>query len=230
MPKIAVYLESGRRKVFAGALEWPGWCRSGSNEDEALRSLLDNGRRYAKALGRNRSGFELPAGPSGFRIAERLEGNATTDFGAPAAVPRYDTKPISPGELSRLTKLLEACWSSFDATARAATGRALQTGPRGGGRGVEKMAAHVLEGDASYLTGLGGKFRSSEADLATESRRLRETFVQTLKARAAGEIPDIGPRGGVRWGPRFAIRRAAWHALDHAWEIEDRLLSPGDEA
>ena len=24
------------------------------------------------------------------------------------------------------------------------------------------------------------------------------------------------------WSPRYAVRRAAWHVLDHAWEIEDR--------
>jgi hypothetical protein len=23
--------------------------------------------------------------------------------------------------------------------------------------------------------------------------------------------------------PRYFVRRTAWHALDHAWEIEDRL-------
>jgi hypothetical protein len=27
------------------------------------------------------------------------------------------------------------------------------------------------------------------------------------------------PKG---WPPRYAARRIAWHALDHAWEIEDR--------
>jgi hypothetical protein len=29
-------------------------------------------------------------------------------------------------------------------------------------------------------------------------------------------------RGGSRWSPRYAIRRSAWHSLDHAWEILDR--------
>ncbi|CAN5828742.1 hypothetical protein BH20CHL8_BH20CHL8_11020 [soil metagenome] len=24
------------------------------------------------------------------------------------------------------------------------------------------------------------------------------------------------------WTPRYFVRRAAWHVLDHAWEIEDR--------
>lgn len=52
---------------------------------------------------------------------------------------------------------------------------------------------------------------------------MRRTFEQMLLARHRGELPDNGPRGGQRWSSPFAIRRAAWHALDHAWEIEDRL-------
>lgn len=27
------------------------------------------------------------------------------------------------------------------------------------------------------------------------------------------------------WPARYAARRIAWHALDHAWEIEDRTES-----
>jgi len=45
-----------------------------------------------------------------------------------------------------------------------------------------------------------------------------------LQARARGELPELGPRGGKRWPAPYAIRRSAWHALDHAWEIEDRLV------
>jgi hypothetical protein len=35
--------------------------------------------------------------------------------------------------------------------------------------------------------------------------------------------PVADPRQTKRpWSPRFFVRRSAWHALDHAWEIEDR--------
>jgi hypothetical protein len=47
-------------------------------------------------------------------------------------------------------------------------------------------------------------------------------MLDALKARAAGELPDTGPRGGKRWPVVTAVHRSAWHALDHAWEIEDR--------
>jgi hypothetical protein len=30
--------------------------------------------------------------------------------------------------------------------------------------------------------------------------------------------------GDRRWPARYAARRIAWHALDHAWEIEDRSV------
>ena len=33
---------------------------------------------------------------------------------------------------------------------------------------------------------------------------------------------DGSPLAGRKWTTRYAARRIAWHALDHAWEIEDR--------
>jgi len=33
---------------------------------------------------------------------------------------------------------------------------------------------------------------------------------------------DGGPLAERRWTQRYAARRIAWHALDHAWEMEDR--------
>ena len=50
-----------------------------------------------------------------------------------------------------------------------------------------------------------------------------EHAISGMRASAAGEIPAVGPRGGRRWSARYFVRRAAWHVLDHAWEIEDRI-------
>ena len=33
---------------------------------------------------------------------------------------------------------------------------------------------------------------------------------------------DGTPLAGRTWTARYAARRIAWHALDHAWEMEDR--------
>ena len=39
----------------------------------------------------------------------------------------------------------------------------------------------------------------------------------------AADQPLSKPSRGRRpWSPCYAVRRSAWHALDHAWEIEDR--------
>jgi hypothetical protein len=46
---------------------------------------------------------------------------------------------------------------------------------------------------------------------------------QRSKRHVRDEIPDRGPRGGRVWAPRHFVCRVAWHVLDHAWKIEDRL-------
>jgi hypothetical protein len=33
---------------------------------------------------------------------------------------------------------------------------------------------------------------------------------------------DGSPIAGKKWTTRYAAHRIAWHALDHAWEIQDR--------
>jgi hypothetical protein len=33
-----VYLETGQKRVFAAAVDWPGWCRSGRDEIFRLAS------------------------------------------------------------------------------------------------------------------------------------------------------------------------------------------------
>jgi hypothetical protein len=34
---------------------------------------------------------------------------------------------------------------------------------------------------------------------------------------------DGSPVAGRKWPQRYAARRIAWHALDHTWEIEDKI-------
>jgi len=50
LAKIPTYLETGAKRTFAGALDWPGWCRAGRDEAGALEALHGAGRRYAKVL------------------------------------------------------------------------------------------------------------------------------------------------------------------------------------
>ncbi|HEX6384763.1 MAG TPA: hypothetical protein VF177_08850 [Anaerolineae bacterium] len=222
--KIDVYLEIGKKKTFAGAIEWPGWSRSGRDEGSALQALLEYGPRYGRVLNETGLGFQAPADTAAFTVVERLEGNATTDFGAPDMAPSNDARPVGDEALRRFQALLQACWWAFDAAAEAAVGQELRKGPRGGGRELEGIVQHVLGAEAGYLRQLGWKFKQAERDdLDEEVRRTRLAILEGLAAAARGELPARGPRGGLRWTPRYFVRRVAWHVLDHAWEIEDRV-------
>jgi hypothetical protein len=87
---------------------------------------------------------------------------------------------------------------------------------------------HVLGGEAAYLGALGWKFkRNEEAGLNQQMEQIRQAALDGLAAAARGEIAALGPRGGIRWTPRYFVRRAAWHVLDHAWDIEDRVIEGG---
>jgi len=218
--KVDVYLEVGTKRTFAGAMDWPGWCRSGRDETTALQSLFDYAPRFARVLQPARLGFQAPENVTALRVVERLEGTPTTDFGAPDASPSVDAAPIPEQELQRLQMLFRACWQAFDAAVQAAAGKELRKGPRGGGREADKIVEHVLGAEQSYLSSLGWK-RKNKPDSPTQAR---EIVLTALAAAAHGELPAKGPRGGVYWTPRYFTRRAAWHILDHAWEIEDRII------
>jgi len=219
---IDVYLELGTKRVFASAVDWPGWCRSGPDEASALRALLDYGSRYAAVLRRARLGFEAPTRLEELRVVERLVGNATTDFGAPGAIPSADRGSADVAECAQFEKVLRAGWRALDDARKRATGKALAKGPRGGGRDLEAIVRHVVEADRGYLGALGWKVRSPGKN-ADPVQATRTAIIEGLRASARGEIPARGPRGGTRWPVRYFVRRVAWHTMAHAWEIERRL-------
>ena len=215
---VQVYLEIGKKKTFAGAIDWPGWCRVASDEQAALQALKDYGSRYADVL--RLAGIELPFPLAGadFEVVERLDGDSGTDFGAPSAIPTTDSKPVDTAELRRLQRLLDACWKTLDKAAGAAAGKELRKGPRGGGRDVEGILQHVLEAEKGYLSRIGGQAGTADVEA------FRTRVLEALATSSRGEVAPQGPRGGTRWPPRYFARRAAWHILDHAWEIEDRVV------
>jgi hypothetical protein len=186
--------------------------------------LLDYGQRYADIVRPTKLTFRLPNDVADFDIVERLEGNATTDFGAPDAAPAYDDEPFTEADLDRCETLLPAYWAAFDTAVQAATDKELRKGPRGGGRDLTKITEHVLGSQASYLRQLAWKHKvDEEADPHDELKRILPAILEALAASARGDLPKEGPRGGKLWSPRYFIRRSVWHLLDHAWEIEDRI-------
>jgi hypothetical protein len=217
---VETYLEVGAKRVFAGAIEWPGWCRSGRDEDAAVEALFAYGPRYQRVL-RSKVAFTPPAKPSTLKVVERLEGDATTDFGAPSIAPPADARAVDRRWLGRHAKILEACWAAFDDAVGEVTGE-LAKGPRGGGRQLDKIIGHVIGAEASYVRMIGGRapaFEEADAGAAREDER---AIVLDQLERAVVDGVPRGPRGGKRWSAPYFVRRAAWHVLDHAWEIEDR--------
>jgi hypothetical protein len=156
-------------------------------------------------------------------VVERLRGDATTDFGAPGKAPAGDEASLTARDLARSQALLRAIWAAFDHAVESARGKALRTGPRGGGRALERIVDHVLEAEAGYVSQLGGRVPVGGSSGDEALVRARAATLAALDAAAHGQLPRLGPRGGRRWSPRFFTRRAAWHVLDHVWEIEDRL-------
>jgi hypothetical protein len=221
--KLDAYVEAGQKRIFAGAIDWPGWCRSARNEEAAVLALLDYAPRYARALRGSRLEFSAPASVAAFHIVERLPGNMTTDFGAPGLPPAADARSLDEKEMKRLQAILRSCWRTLDAAVKAATGKTLRSGPRGGGRDAGDIVRHVVDAERGYLSALGWKFKPADEAPEAKVQSTREAILAGLTASANGEIPARGPRGGMRWTARYFVRRDAWHVLDHAWEIEDRL-------
>jgi len=220
---VRVVTEVAPKRAFASALGWPGWSRGGRTEDDALEALLEYGPRYASVARRAKIAFRAPATTRGVTVVERLEGGGGTEFGVPGSAAAAEDGPISPAELRRLVALLRAAWATFDASARKADGVQLRLGPRGGGRQVSKIIEHVRDADVAYLAQLGSRAPAvSDATAERAIALLHRAFVDTLTALTRGE-PLADPNKVRRpWTPRYAARRSAWHALDHAWEIEDR--------
>jgi hypothetical protein len=220
---IDIYTEAGSKRVFTGALAWPGWCRSGKDEELALEALIAAAPRYAMVVKGIRPAFHVPKKADALRVVERLPGDATTDFGAPSVAPKADARSVDAKELARLKRLLEASWAAFDRAAERAAGTKLRTGPRGGGRTLTKVVGHVLGAESSYVRKLASKGPDvSERRARAMAPQVREVALEALTRAVTDGLPEAGPRGGKLWTPRYFVRRAAWHVLDHAWEIEDR--------
>lgn len=213
---VAVYLEVGKKRVFACALDWPGWCRSGRDEERALEALAAYADRYA-AVAREAGVPFPPAAREAFEIVERLPGSAGyTEFGVPGEVASSDAEPLTGEEAGRIAALVVASWAVFDRVAAAAPAE-LRKGPRGGGRDRDKMIDHVLGAEAAYARYLGIKRRQPSREDAPGIAGLREDIAAALRVPSDGA--PLTPKG---WPPRYAARRIAWHVLDHAWEMEDR--------
>jgi len=225
--KHEVYLEVGAKRVFAGAIGWPGWCRSGRDADAAMTALVEYGSRYQEVVQIVRPPFHPPSVTADLRVVERLKGDATTDFGAPSIAPAVDARSVGADELDRLRSVLGACWAAFDRAAASARGKELTKGSRGGGRELDGIVSHVVNAEASYAGKVGAKRLKIDEDHAAGARDdVRAAVLEALSRTLIDGLPAAGPRGGKMWTLPYFVRRAAWHVTDHLWEIQDRTGTP----
>jgi len=215
MAKLEIGAEVSPKKTFVWAIDWPGWCRSGKHRDLAIEALIAARSRYAKVA--KRAGLELPTvDPDDLHIAETVDGGGGTEFGVPSSITKLDRRGTSKAEAERLASLVEAAWVIFERVAERSPAE-LRKGPRGGGRDRDKMVDHVIGADHAYAHEIGlRRPEPTRADRGTVDAE-RSAVLEVLRQPSGGS-----PLADRRWTQRYAARRIAWHALDHAWEMEDR--------
>ena len=211
--RLDVSIEAAAKRAFATAVDWPGWSRSGKTEELAIEALVSYANRYAAVA--RLAGETSPTGDGlAVDVVERSGGGGGTEFGVPSNVTNQDRRPVDAAAAKRLAKLVAAAWDSFGATAAAAP-EELRKGPRGGGRNTSKLVEHVEGADEAYAREIGIKLKAPIEEV-------RAAMLEALR-----EPSDGSPLADRRWTARYAAHRIAWHALDHAWEIEDRT-EPSD--
>ena len=215
MAATRVAVEIGSKRAFASALDWPGWCRSGRTEQAALEAMAAYADRYAVVPAAAGVPF-APKTAVKFEIVDRQKGGATTDFGAPEMPAGLESRPMKPAEIERMCSLVSATWEVFDGVVKKAPA-SLRKGPRGGGRDRDKIVDHVLGAEVGYGPRLGLKLDQPKVGDEKAIEKLRDAWLDAFRAHADGKLTSERGRPA-----RYMARRIAWHAMDHAWEIEDR--------
>src|SRR5690606_25926346 len=109
-----------------------------------------------------------------------------------------------------------ACWSVFGDVASSVSAE-LRKGPRGGGRDRDQIIDHVIQADRGYGRPIGVRTAPFDSfdDAATQAHR-EAVYAAIPELRGGDPVKTNG------WPVRYFIRRAAWHVLDHAWEMQDK--------
>lgn len=214
---LRVILELGKkRRVVAGAMDWPGLDRWGTSEDDALDELLSYVPRYADVAER--------AGMKGAFVrardveaVERVPGSSSTDFWGFAHVPSaIEREVLSPTDLERRLDLLRATWDYFDDVA-ARVSAELRRGSRSAGRSREQIIRHVYGSEPEQFSRKIEVRTPLEVVLASKGLAThRREYLDAIRAYNAEGKP------ARTWPIQFLVRRTAHHVMDHAWEMEDR--------
>lgn len=218
---LRVILEIGKkRRVVAGAMDWPGLDRWGTSEDDALERLLRYVPRYAGVAERAGQGGEF-ARARDVDVVERVPGSSSTDFWGIAHVPsQVEQEVLAPPALDRRLSLLTACWSFFDDVAARASAELLPAG-RTAGRSRDEIVRHVYRTEPYNWSRKIEVRTNVEVVLTPDGLAThRREYLDAIRAYNA----DV--KRARTWPLQFLIRRTAHHVMDHAWEMEDRDPSP----
>ncbi len=217
MSSLRLILEVGKkRRVVAGAMDWPGLDRWGTSEDDAIEKLRSYVPRYAAVA--DRAGLASAfAAVRDVDVIERVPGSSSTDFWGIAHVPsEIEREVLAPADLDRRLVLLEACWAEFDDVAVRITGE-LRPGSRSAGRTLDQIVRHVYASEPEQF--------SRKVEVRTP-REVALTPAGLVDHRAAylAAIRAYNTEGkpARTWPIQFLVRRTAHHVMDHAWEMEDR--------
>jgi hypothetical protein len=218
---LRVILEVGKkRKVVAGAMDWPGLDRWGTSEDDAVERLLTYIPRYADVAGRAGRDKEFTTAGD-VEIVERVPGSSSTDFWGIAHVPsQIERNVLSPADLERRLDLLRACWTYFDDVAARISGE-LRPGARSAGRTRDQIIRHVYISEPEQFS-RKIEVRTPPEDVMTSAGLAthRQAYLDAIRAYNAEGKP------ARTWPIQFLIRRTGHHVMDHAWEMEDRDPRP----
>jgi hypothetical protein len=218
---VRVMLERGRKqRDVASAFDWPGWDRWAKQGLDILPVLESYRQRYAKVA--ELAGYGEPFAAAGpLTVVEDVPGIGMTGFyGVSMVSATPEREPMTAAECERKLALLRASWATLDATAGRVSAE-LRLGPRGGGRDRDRIVRHVNGAEIDeFAPKVGVKVPLETRDDPEALRAYRDTLVDAIRERCASGDPTAG-----NWTLQFLIRHAAYHMLDHAWEMEDRDLT-----
>jgi hypothetical protein len=216
-----VTLEIGPKgkQVVAVAPDWPGLARGATVEEAAIERLRSYVPRYALAA--KLAGMETAfTAMTGVNVIERYPGTGSTDFwGISFAFSSIDQQAMSGEALERELALLQACWAFFDDVCGRVSAD-LQRGPRGGGRDRDHIVRHTLAAELDWAKKLGIRTPLDVLLTVEGLNAHRDAY------RAAIRALHAQAKMARTWPLRYLIRHTAFHTLDHAWEMEDKDLTP----
>ena len=209
------------KKAAAFAVDWPGWSRGAKTPDAAVDLLETYRERYRPIAAL--AGFDAEFDRAGrLQIVEDHVGVGSTDFwGISFAPSSFEQGPMPEDELERKLALLQAAWRHLDDVA-ARVSPEMRKGPRGGGRNREEIVRHVLLWEQADLARRVGVIWPAGEDRTPDGLRAHHgDYLAALRNYNAGGRMARGRN----WTIALLLRHTAFHALDHAWEMEDKDLS-----